>query len=482
MRTLQISIVAYTVQSSTLLSGFNTFRIREEEGEFRPIVALSSVLTYSPSKNNLGSHNSTLVYGLNSLMSSRPNVSVSLEFHKQTNMRLFALVAPPAEIRGSVYVFALEDDCAEGEVLQNFNVYKERQVRCEKQCTTATYLFEEMNPKACIECDQFGANFTYNELTQTCECDPHKAYIVNGSCICKDHGYISFETGRECEKCFILGCLYCFQMTCESCLEDFTLTTLENSTKVCEVNCTAISHATVRTSPTECGCQPHFFWNSADFICELNCASVSMSNGRAQNKSNECNCVSGVWDHTTFECRFDCSSVAFADKTKTAASFSQCPCLARFYYDSIRRECLINCSLVENSNGTDLSAVNACGCLPRFVYNPSTSSCDVNCALVPHSDKRASSKGKCSCLENFYFNADKFKCMLDCSKIQNSLGPVSERFLKCRCKNNCKWDPIMMTCELRCDWVHSSDKQQPIRNQCRCLNPTKWNSDKMSCL
>jgi hypothetical protein len=69
--------------------------LNEEVVEFGKYVEFTSALIYDERKNKLGSQNSTLIFGLTSLLSSRKNVSVNLNISKQSNMRIFAFMAAP---------------------------------------------------------------------------------------------------------------------------------------------------------------------------------------------------------------------------------------------------------------------------------------------------------------------------------------------------------------------------------------------------
>lgn len=119
---------------------------------------------------------------------------------------------------------------------------------CERACAHNTHQFDEFKPAVCMQCDQFGANFTHDQDSNKCVCDPTKAILNNYNCVCRDYGYVPFVFGSECQPCSVKGCKFCRNNDCLECTYPLGLKKDNNNVVRCSIHCPHIPHATILKS------------------------------------------------------------------------------------------------------------------------------------------------------------------------------------------------------------------------------------------
>ena len=157
---------------------------------------------------------------------------------------------------------------------------------------------------------------------------------------------------------------------------------------VAAINCAVDIFSTGATdSNGGCVCVANFVWNPTSIQCEYNCSSVTNSNGIIVSGSQDiCRCVLApayAWAAATKTCNLNCSALANSDNNTQVNN--TCQCIPKFKFVSTTNliGCVLNCSAILNSLNTTTPNGTACNCATGYVWNGTTISCNLNCAALP---------------------------------------------------------------------------------------------------
>lgn len=162
-----------------------------------------------------------------------------------------------------------------------------------------------------------------------------------------------------------------------------------------------------------------------------------------------CYCMSNAyWNGTNCRAYVNCSAVA---NSISSGLSTNCVCVSGFYWNSTQGTgvCQRNCSMVPNSNGTNMGT-DSCYCNPPATWtgltcagggNDNTTN-TVNCSSVAYSSGQASSTS-CFCMNNYTWlnNA----CSINCAQFLYAATILGNPY-SCTCTNGFTWNSTIFQC------------------------------------
>lgn len=197
-----------------------------------------------------------------------------------------------------------------------------------------------------------------------------------------------------------------------------------------QVDCSQHPHAISNISPTQCSCVEGYYWNGLD--CAVDCSKVTNSNGSPQSLT-ECQCNSGFsWNGTACtnggSSTLDCTTVNGA----IGHNGNDCVCNSSLIWNATSKKCIVNCSGVTNSNGTNSGDVS-CNCNSGYVWSGTAcvnSTQSGNCSSIGNC-LGPNGQGGCTCVWGYYWDSSNSVCQINCTGLAHSNGTLGIACCSC---------------------------------------------------
>lgn len=261
------------------------------------------------------------------------------------------------------------------------------------------------------------------------------------------------------------------------------------------MNCTIVNFtnsSTSQPSSLACSCNAGYVWNATSFRCQLNCS--SLNNTLPMNPSpNSCACVAPYeWNPTLFGCVINCAHILYAS---SQVDLYNCSCISPLFFNTTSKQCQVNCSGTPNTTNTTYyyGVNNTCQCVSPLVwsnvnwtcgnytcpngFNATSIGCVLDCSSVQNSNGTWLNLTTCGCNSGYYWVAP--FCYRDCTL----MDPLANNTLNgsCICSEPMYWDAGSSLCIVDCDMVQYANGTIN-RTTCLCIDRYSWNMALMKCV
>jgi hypothetical protein len=170
-----------------------------------------------------------------------------------------------------------------------------------------------------------------------------------------------------------------------------------------------------------CFCNANYTWISPIQLCALNCSSLNNTNGNSG--INSCFCIDNYdWNGTDCDViPIDCSLYINSNGTNNGSD--ACFCSPGYDWDRSVQLCILNCSNLSNTAGNN--GPNACFCVDNYEWNGTAcvqTVVPINCSAVNNSNGTNNGIDSCYCVSGFFFDETVDLCILNCSSFPNTAG------------------------------------------------------------
>lgn len=186
----------------------------------------------------------------------------------------------------------------------------------------------------------------------------------------------------------------------------------------------------------------------------MDCASIG--NTVTQNTTSLTTCQPKpkyYWDKVTLSARLNCSNITKGYTVRLDGEKTECRCYSPYILNSNTLSCDIDCSAIDNTNGTN-GALD-CFCKSTFSWNSTFKRCDPNCSAIEGSTLV---NGKCTCQSRYSWVSASAKCVLNCSRVRNANTTATQPSdSSCVCISSYAWDTTSNSCKINCSVVPNSN-------------------------